>query len=108
TDRDDELADGAFLPAFDFDRGFGGFDYRHDLAASHFVAGFDQPFVQGAFVHIGAKGGHFEFDHCASPKRLCTAATILPVWARAACSRCFAYGMGTSALHTRATGASRS
>ncbi len=34
--------------------------------------------------------------------------TIVDTLGSAACSRCHAYGMGTSALHTRATGASRS
>ena len=67
-----------------------------------------EPFVEGPLVHVRAQRRHLELDHRRSPKRFFTAATILSGCSSAACSRCLAYGIGTSALQTRAIGASRS
>ena len=65
----------------------------------------------GQTVAVGTQGRHRELDHRAStpaPNRPRTAATIVSGCGSAACSRCLAYGIGTSAVQTRAIGASRS
>ena len=59
-------------------------------------------------VHVRAERRHLELDHDGLAEEDFTAATILSGCGSAASSRCLAYGIGTSALQTRAIGASRS
>ena len=70
--------------------------------------GSDAPLEQRALVHVGAERRQAKRDHGERPQSTRAAAAIRPGMGSAASSRCFGYGIGTSALHTRTGGASSS
>ena len=105
----EQLADHAVVEDLDLDVGLVGLHHRDEVAAVHRVAGMHEPLEEPALGHVGAERRHAEdsrLRHGRPPaaRRPTTALTV----GSAASSRCFAYGIGTSALHTRSTGASRS
>jgi hypothetical protein len=69
-----------------------------------------EPLDERAGFHVGAECRHAEFGHrdAGAGIKARTASTIVVGCGSAASSRCFGYGIGTSAEQTRATGASRS
>ncbi|MNZ53228.1 hypothetical protein D3C78_711000 [compost metagenome] len=85
---DQQLEHPAFLPALDLHRRLGGVDHRDHLAAMHRIARCHLPLQQGAGIHVGAEGGHAEFDH--RPSNPFAAATIPGTCGSAASSRCLA------------------
>ncbi len=107
TGLDEQLRHGPGFEALNLDGRLRGFDDRDRIALVHGVTGPYQPFQERALIHVRAEGRHGELGHDQSTAR-CVAATMSAVCGRAASSSCRAYGMGTSALHTRSTGASRS
>ena len=102
-----EALQDAVLEHLDLDRAFLGLDHGDDIAALDRVARLDQPLEERAGLHVGAERGHAEFSHDCPPDRARSRRSPR-TWGSAASSRCLAYGIGTSALHTRATGASSS
>src|SRR5690606_28920916 len=107
---DDKLVDDAVVENLDVDDALRGLDGGNAVTALDLVAGLDHPRDERRGLHIRAQRGHLELAHAAaSPASMrSTAATTSAARGSAASSRCFAYGIGTSALQTRAGGASRS
>ena len=62
-------------------------------------------FIAARIAAVGIKGGNTVLNEL---RMLRTVATIFSACGSAASSRCRAYGIGTSSLHTRASGASSS
>ena len=109
ADGHEELADDAVVEDLHLDVGLVGLDHRDEIAAVDRVAGLHEPFEEPALGHVGAERRHAEHARLSHGRssvrgRDHGAATV----GSAASSRCFAYGIGTSALQTRSTGASRS
>ncbi len=102
----DQLLDDGVLEGLDVHRGLLGVDHRDDVPAVHPVPRTDEPLEEGAFGHVRSERGHPELAHDGITSW--TAATTRSTDGSAASSRWRAYGMGTSALHTRTTGASSS
>ena len=99
--RHDQLAHRRRREDLDVDDALVGLDQRHDVAALHAVAGLHVPLDERAGVHVGA-----ERRACGTqlhrPNSLAHGRDDASAAGSAASSRCFGYGIGTSAVHTRA------
>ena len=97
---------------FDLDRALLSFNHGDDVATLHAVSRLDHPLDERARIHIGAERRHAKFGHgirrYVRPSAALAAAIIFGACGIAASSRWRAYGIGTSSLHTRPTGASSS
>ncbi len=87
SDRHDDLGNDAFVEDLDLDGALLGLDNGDDVALLDPLPGLDQPFDDGAGLHVGAERRHPEISH-AGRTRLRAAAAIVAGWGNAASSRC--------------------
>jgi hypothetical protein len=102
--------EGAVIEHLDLDCALFGVDDGNDVASLDGIAWMLQPLDERAGFHVGTQHRHAEFDHRASAPLVAAraAAAMAVTVGNAASSRCFGYGIGTSAEQTRTMGASSS